>query len=403
MIKVALVTSTFPSIGQFYVFEWATALRQAGVEITILTENISEEGLATAGDMQSQWARRICQMNRLDHLSKSMPATVPQMFSLASSPYKSFKSLLFLKRLSKTSTFFRRAFEYLPIMNLSFDLVHFNAPQIAIRRFELGKLLHGRSLVSFRGQDFSFDRDRYDGLLREADHLHFISEHLLREAGKRGYSGNKHTLIPPMVDIDFYQPRRKPSSPEARNHFVLFSAARFYWSKGWEFALQAFAILVQRGWDVCYEIAGEGGFGGANEYKSAILYTIRELGLQDRVTLLGWLSPFELKSKMQESDLYVLASVEEGFNNSVVQAQACGVPVVCSDAGGLPENIEDGLTGLLFRRRDAWDMADKIERLLANPDLRVSMGQAGRQRAERCFSMQTGVEAFLGLYQSLAE
>ena len=105
---------------------------------------------------------------------------------------------------------------------------------------------------------------------------------------------------------------------------------------------------------------------------------------------------------MQKTDLCVLASVEEGFNNSVLQAQACGVPVVCSDAGGLPENIEDGGTGLLCHRRDAWDMANKIETLLSDPGRRLDMGRCARARAETCFSMQSGVNAFKTLYQQLA-
>ena len=126
----------------------------------------------------------------------------------------------------------------------AFDLLHFNAPQIAIRRFELGKLFGCPTLVSFRGQDISFHPERYDRLLREADHLHFISQDLLRQARARGFEGENFTLIPPLVDVDFYHPpveRDWDSKP-----FILFSAARLTWTKGWEVTLQAVGCAGRR-------------------------------------------------------------------------------------------------------------------------------------------------------------
>ena len=116
--------------------------------------------------------------------------------------------------------------------------------------------------------------------------------------------------------------------------------------------------------------------------------------------MLGWRSPEQVRDWMQKSDLYLLASVSEAFNNSVLQAQACGLLVVCSDEGGLPEHIADGEPGLLFLRRDAWDLAEKIEVLLSDPERLAYMRESARRRAE-LFSMQVGVQRFVSLYQEL--
>ncbi len=382
MIKVALIVHTFPSREHPYILEWARELVRVGLDLSIFAEQ-------AAGQVEAELAGRVHSLN-----SVSRPRWPAGTRNLRHIP----RALKILRAAhpDKPLTVLRKLYEYLPLLGARFDIVHFNAPQIAVRRFELGELLDAKTLVSFRGQDFSFDRAKYDELLREADHLHFISNHLLELAKVRGYAGDKHTLIPPMVDWDDVVRNGIPQAgilPAQR--WTLFTAARFSWVKGWEFALQAVAILVERGWDIHYIIAGDG------EMKDAILYTIDALNLRERVQLCGWLSPAESKGKMQEADLYLLASVTEGFNNSVLQAQACGLPVVCSDAGGLPENISDGETGLLFRRRDAWDMADKIEALLSNPELCARMGRAARERAEENFSMQSGVQAFVSLYREM--
>ena len=105
---------------------------------------------------------------------------------------------------------------------------------------------------------------------------------------------------------------------------------------------------------------------------------------------------------MQKADLYLLASVEEAFNNSVLQAQACGLPVVCSDEGGLPENIEDGVTGLLFRRRDAWDMAEKIEMLSRDPLLMSEMKKKAVERAQN-FLTEKSTAYFVKMYQQVLD
>lgn len=393
MARIALVVSQFPSQEHPYIWDWVKELISTGLDVTVITENIlagseiySDDALLSrvlllnslaspGGSVLSNWRRTL--------RSIAHPRRIAVAISILSAQER------------KRRTVIRKLYEYLPVLSDSFDIVHFNAPQIAIRRFELGRIFNAKTVVSFRGQDFTFYPDRYDRLLHEADHLHFISSHLLQEAQKRGYDGSKHSLIPPMIDTEFYHPQGSGKRKRNGESFLLFTAARLSWTKGWEFALQAVALLVERGLDVHYYIAGDG------DFRDAVLYTIDELKLANRVHLLGWLPPEQIREWMWKADLYVLASVEEAFNNSVLQAQACGLPVVCSDAGGLPENIMDGETGLLARRRDAWDLADKIGQLLNAPEQRDRMSIVGNRRAADKFELKKGEQAFVGMYRQL--
>ncbi len=96
-------------------------------------------------------------------------------------------------------------------------------------------------------------------------------------------------------------------------------------------------------------------------------------------------------------------SVEEGFCNAVIEAQAVGLPVVVSDAGGLPENAVDGLTGYVVSRRDPAAAAEKLRHLAEDPALCREMGRAGRERALALFDINRQVEKFAALYHELAK
>ena len=85
----------------------------------------------------------------------------------------------------------------------------------------------------------------------------------------------------------------------------------------------------------------------------------------------------------------------------VAEALACGVPVVGSRSGAIPEIVEDGKTGLLATPLDPASFADAIERLVQNPQLRRDMGQRGLERVRRDFTTERSIEAILEVYQSM--
>lgn len=391
-MKIALVVAQFPSPEHPYIFDWVKELIKKGIDLTIITEKGNKLPASDFWEPGQEIWTHVRYMNQINR--PNFVLVFRSLFISLLHPSKLFFLIKILRKSeeNKPLSIFRKCFEYLPLLNEEFDIIHFNAPQIAIRRFELTEYFKAKSLVSFRGQDFSFYPDRYKSLLVNTDHLHFISNHLVKLAMENGYAGGKHTIIPPMVDISFYYPGPEKPASEHKPYF-LFTAARLEWMKGYEFALQAVALLLKRGMDLEYYIAGDGGM------KDAIIFTIHQLGIQDHVHLLGWQTPEAIREWMQKSDLFVLGSVNEAFNNSALQAQACGLPVVCSDEGGLPENIEDGVTGFLFRKRDAWDMAEKIELIISNPELLRIFRENSIDRATNLFTLNC--QQYLNLYNKI--
>ncbi|HUO52957.1 MAG TPA: glycosyltransferase, partial [Gemmatimonadaceae bacterium] len=124
-----------------------------------------------------------------------------------------------------------------------------------------------------------------------------------------------------------------------------------------------------------------------------------QLGLVDRVTLCGAQPPALIRDEMLRADVFLHAAVSEGFGNAVMEAQSMMLPVVCTDADGLRENVSDGESGLVVPRRDPRALADAMARLAPEPALRQRMGESGRKRVLVKFRLADQIAAFGALYE----
>jgi glycosyltransferase involved in cell wall biosynthesis len=125
----------------------------------------------------------------------------------------------------------------------------------------------------------------------------------------------------------------------------------------------------------------------------------QEGGIAGRVRYAG--ERADVRPLLAASDIYVSASHEEGFSNSVLEAMSAGLPVIATRVGGTPDAVLDGVTGLLVPVRDAVAMGDAIVRLSGDPALRADMGVAGRRRVEADFGIDGCVDAYDAIYQGL--
>jgi len=127
---------------------------------------------------------------------------------------------------------------------------------------------------------------------------------------------------------------------------------------------------------------------------------VQALGIEDRVTFTGELS--DPRSAYAAFDVFVLPSGQpEPFGGVVMEAMAMGLPVVATAIGGSVDQVAEGETGFLVPPADPLAMADRIERLLRDPDLRGRMSQAGPRRIRECFSLDRMVSRLESLYTEL--
>jgi glycosyltransferase involved in cell wall biosynthesis len=181
------------------------------------------------------------------------------------------------------------------------------------------------------------------------------------------------------VDTDAFRSNGARAYEPNRLHIV--TVARLNAVKGHRHALAAMRQAVERGCDVRYTIAGEG------PHRAEIEAAIKWHGLTDRVEMTGTMSEDAVRALLQRADAFVLPSVGlgEAAPVSVMEAMACGLPVVASIIGGTPDMITHGVDGLLVRQGEEQGLADALVQLAQDPEQRRRLGQAARERAVRTF------------------
>jgi glycosyltransferase involved in cell wall biosynthesis len=174
---------------------------------------------------------------------------------------------------------------------------------------------------------------------------------------------------------------------------VIGSVGRLTPVKGFPHLLQAIKILTDEGLPVKHWLAGEG------ILKDELHKLTNELGIAGQVEILGHREDtYEL---MQAMDLFVLPSLHEGIPMALLEAMATPLPVIASRVGGIPEVIEDGISGLLVEPADPISLARACRRLMKDADLSKRLGRAARERIEQRFSSSTMAAKVADVYRQL--
>jgi len=179
----------------------------------------------------------------------------------------------------------------------------------------------------------------------------------------------------------------------ARSEIIIGTAGRLVELKGIEYLISAVAALRREFPAVRVEIAGSG------PQHEKLEEAITQRGLGEQVKILGWID--DLPTILSRWDVFVMPSLEEGFPIAALDAMAASLPVVATSVGGIPELIEDGKSGWLVPPRDAEALASRLRLLLCDPELRLSMGEAGYTRVRDRFSAARMTESFARLYDEL--
>lgn len=140
--------------------------------------------------------------------------------------------------------------------------------------------------------------------------------------------------------------------------------------------------------------------GGDGEFES-VTVRIRELGLEDRVKLVGWVSGDEVISLLSKSTLFVLPSHHEALPFALLEAMAAGLPVVVSGVGGMIDVVQNEIDGILIAPHNSGEIAKAIVRLLRDPKLCERMGARGRDKIVKRYSPAAALPKLVDLYQAI--
>lgn len=155
---------------------------------------------------------------------------------------------------------------------------------------------------------------------------------------------------------------------------------RLTWQKGYEILLSSVSQLRAKGHTLKLTIVGE----GPDRFKlEEIVHSLR---ISEIVSFEGRLSRTQLREMFWSADIFVQASVSDALPNSILEASACGLPVVSTTAGGIPEAVRHNFSGLLVTPGSVEELTKAIEEFIKDAKLGVSMGMNGRSLMEKEFS-----------------
>ena len=202
-------------------------------------------------------------------------------------------------------------------------------------------------------------------------------------------------LVQPMgVDTTLFR-RDGPYAPAAPGRpFRIFACGRLEEARGFQDLLVALRRLLDQGVPAGLRIVGED-VPGAKGFRQALEGRIRELRLTDRAELLGFVGETRVLEELRAAHAFVLPSHHEPLGVAMMEAMACGLPVVGTAAGGVRELVTHGVDGLLVPPRDPVALARALEGLVRTPDRAITLSTAARARVERDFDATRGAWALM--------
>lgn len=242
-------------------------------------------------------------------------------------------------------------------------------------------------------------------MMRDAEGFVAMSREISREFEAAGVAPERVAFIPHGVDTERFSPASPGEREPLRHELGLPSGAtiltytgRLLRGKGLEFLLRAFAGLAVRG-PVHLLVVGSG-LGQALSVEPELHATVEALGLRSRVTFTGRVD--DVAPYLRASDVFVFPSLFEALGLSLVEAAACGLPLVGSRTGGIVDVIAHGRSGLLVEPGDVGSLGSALLTLVEDPALRTRLGREARRTACERFDVEDGLVRYRALFAEVA-
>ena len=394
-MKIALFVDQFPKISETFILNQIEGLCACGHEITIFPCQPSDETKVHSI------------VERLDLLEKiRVPRKIPttrlekllfyfRLFGLSLTHGKSLSDLKGALTKYNNIGDWRSALTMAePVLHHGdrFDLLfaHFGPSGLRASWYREAGLVDGPLVTVFHGFDLSsclqdHNERMYDPLFQNGDLFlpisHFWQDKLRTLGCPAGRLKVHH------VGIDCDQFAFHARTREANEPTILVSVARLVEKKGIEYAIRALAKLSASQLNVQYRIIGDG------PLLVSLKQLVNEMHLDTNITFLGVKNSDEVANELNKAHLFLAPSVTsqtgdmEGIPTVLMEAMATGLPVISTFHSGIPELVEDGVSGVLVNERDVCALSQTIQELLANVDRWPIMGKSGREKVLQEFNI----------------
>lgn len=288
------------------------------------------------------------------------------------------------------------------------DVLHLNSSKVGLLGALAGRVLNIPCII-FTAHGWAFNEDRSPATRAALWLAHYttlllchktiaVSRAVLGQTKSMPLVRGKVQMIPLGIEEpDFMEREFARAQLEARMQTPLLGGtlwigalSELTWNKSVHTLLRALKILKERGVPAGVVVFGEG------EERQFLETLVGEQGLQEQVRLLGFVQ--EGARYLKAFDIFAFPSRTEALGYALIEAGYAGLPCVASCVGGVPEIVEQGVSGMLVQRENAAALADALELLIKNPQRRGQLGSALQQSVRRKFSLERMLKETLALY-----
>ena len=393
-MKIAFFLNEFPSLSQTFVLNQITWMIDRGHEVDIYATHrfqtgkchpqIDSYGLLEKtcyfADVPARYLERVTRVVGL--ILSSGLWRRPLLVARSIVSLKDGRVVMHMQRLYRVLAFAGRG---------QYDIIHCQFGTLGLLALELKKLgvINGALVTSFRGYDITSvlanEPSCYDELFSYGALFLPVSKSLAVRLVAAGCPTDRIRILHSGIDCGRFRFTERCKLYEEPTR--LLGIGRFVKKKGWGYAIEAVANARKAGCDIHFTIVGDG------RLRRQIEEKIADCQIHDAVTLLGWRDHDEIVRLLGESHILIAPSVtaddgdQEGIPNVLKEAMATGLPVLSTLHSGIPELVEDGVSGYLVPERDVDALSDRLISLCDHPERWVEMGKNARQKIDADFDM----------------
>lgn len=405
-LRIAFFTNSFPQSSEPFIELQASELVQRGHDVTVF----GLAGVATTTSSSPQAVR-----DRLEgrYHNVLVPASVPNRFAAALVATKrtlrkaSLNKLPIVRPLTFRRTWLDLSAAFqgeLVAGHPPFDVLHCQFATLGehVLKLKRSGLIEGAMVVHFRGYDItkvvkSHGNKVYDGLWSKTSAFIANCEDFRQRAIAIGCPPDAIEVIGSGIDLTtfHYRSPKKLGGGPVR----LLAVGRLDPRKGFHSLIDAVEMLIKSGVEVELVIVGEG------SERARLEHMIESYGLGGQINLAGRMPHLGIRNLLEESHVFVAPSETcplggaDAPMNTIKEAMAVGVPVCATRHGGIPELVEDGVTGTLAEEGNPDDLAAAIRRLLAMSPVWSPMTEAARRRVETAYEISRVTDQLVATYR----
>lgn len=413
-MKIAVIVEKFPVISETFITNQIAGLIRCGYVVDIYAElpgdfsrvhpDVDELQL-----LKNAYFQPALPANYLVRFTKALKLLIRNFFKNPKAIFRSLNVFRYGKQALSLRLFYL-VMTYLQNRSKNcqweYDIIHCQFGMLGLQGILLRDMgvVRGNIITSLRGFDISwyvqeYGDDVYRELFKKGNFFLANCEFFRQKAIKIGCSPEKIIVHHSGIDCDrfLFQVRQMPVD----NIIKIVTIGRLIEKKGIEYAIRAVAQVVENYPKIEYSIIGDGWL------KQELQQLIISLHLENKIKLLGWKTQPEIVKILEQSHIFIAPSVtakdgnQDAPVNTLKEAMAMGLPVIATFHGGIPELVQDGVSGFLVPERDGNAIAVQIQYLIDHPEIWSDMGKAGRDYVQTHFDTNKLNDELVEIYQRI--